>query len=388
MNPAPHRESPDSASLRSGGSSSLPGAAESPRPAGSARGRTRGVVVGVDGSEQSLRAAHWAAAEAHRRKLLLTVVTAYSIPAFAASSMDGGYALMDDSALRQGSEKVIEQAAEFLRDYPGEVRYEVESGDPAGVLLDYSHDAVVLVVGSRGRGGFLGRLLGSVSSALPAHAKCPTVLVPLKFSSKESNAVTTATGAIPIVGGPNQPAGSSGQPGSAAPSVIAEGAPPIRAKDLRPVAAGVDGSDFGRVAALVAAREASERGTSLRIVCALPPVGATLVWIPTSIDNDAALEELREKLEAGRRWLHSHYPDLQIDAEVIDGTAVDVLVQETRGAQLTVIGTRGRGGFAGMLLGSTSQGVLHHAEGPLMVVPENEDSRLENRPEFGPVLGD
>ncbi|WP_218220892.1 universal stress protein [Nesterenkonia sp. Act20] len=343
--------------------------------------KSRGVVVGVDGSEQSLRAAHWAAAEAHRRMLPLTVVTAYSIPAFAASSMDGGYALMDDSALRQGSEKVIEQAAEFLRDYPGEVHYEVESGDPAGVLLDYSHEAVVLVVGSRGRGGFLGRLLGSVSSALPAHAKCPTVLVPLKFSAKESNAVTTSTGAIPIVS-------ASQRPGAAAPeSVIAEGAHPIRSKDARPVAAGVDGSDFGRVAALVAAREASERGTSLRIVCALPPVGATLVWIPTNIDNDAALKELREKLEAGKRWLHSHYPELQIDAEVIDGTAVDVLVQETRGAQLTVIGTRGRGGFAGMLLGSTSQGVLHHAEGPLMVVPDHEDARLGNRGEFGPVLG-
>ncbi|MCH8563321.1 universal stress protein [Nesterenkonia sp. YGD6] len=391
MNPAPHREPPDSASLRSGRASHPPAAEETPRPARSARGRVCGVVVGVDGSEQSLRAAHWAAAEAHRRQLLLTVVTAYSIPAFAASSMDGGYALMDDSALRQGSEKVIEQAAEFLRDYPGEVRYEVESGDPAGVLLDYSHDAVVLVVGSRGRGGFLGRLLGSVSSALPAHAKCPTVLVPLKFSSKESNAVTTATGAIPLVGGPAQGATTTHAtpPGSAAPaSVIAEGAHPIRPKDSRPVAAGVDGSDFGRVAALVAAREASERGTSLRIVCALPPVGATLVWIPTSIDNDAALQELREKLEAGRLWLHSHYPELQIEAEVIDGTAVDVLVQETRGAQLTVIGTRGRGGFAGMLLGSTSQGVLHHAEGPLMVVPDNEDTRLEDRPEFGPMLGD
>lgn len=406
MNPAPHRGSPDSGSSPRD-RSTRPSVPDEPAgQTGSGRRRVRGVVVGVDGSEQSLRAAHWAAAEAHRRGLLLTVVTAYSIPAFAASSMDGGYALMDDAALRQGSEKVLEQAAEFLRDYPGEVRYEVESGDPAGVLLDYSHDAVVLVVGSRGRGGFLGRLLGSVSSALPAHAKCPTVLVPLKFSSKESNAVTTATGAIPIVGGATQQGStadqgsssgrvSSGQDSgspesdSAGPaSVISEGAPSIQSRDTRPVAAGVDGSDFGRVAALVAAREASERGTRLRIVCALPPVGATLVWIPTSIDNDAALRELREKLEAGRLWLHSHYPDLQIDAEVIDGTAVDVLVQETRGAQLTVIGTRGRGGFAGMLLGSTSQGVLHHAEGPLMVVPENEDSRLENRPQFGPVLGD
>ncbi|GFZ88551.1 universal stress protein [Nesterenkonia alkaliphila] len=339
-----------------------------------------GVVVGVDGSEQSLRAAHWAAAEAHRRELGLTVVTAYSIPAFAASSMDGGYAMMDDSSLRAGAEKVMEEAKQFLRDYPGEVTYRIESGDPTAVLLEYSESAEVLVVGSRGRGGFFGRLLGSVSSALPAHAKCPTVLVPLKFSSKEENAVTTATGAIPIVS-------SADQPGAPAPaSLIEEGAKPIRTRDRRPVVAGVDGSDYGRVAALTAAQEAAERGTKLRLVCALPPLGATLVWIPTHIEDTDALAELQEKLNAGRLWLNSHFPDLEIDAEVIDGTAVDVLVAETRSAQLTVLGTRGRGGFAGMLLGSTSQGVLQHAEGPLMVVPEGEDERIENRPEFGPVL--
>ncbi|WP_022873423.1 universal stress protein [Nesterenkonia alba] len=340
----------------------------------------RGVVAGVDGSEQSLRAAHWAAAEAHRRGLPLTVLTAYSIPAFAASSMDGGYAMMDDSALRAGAERVIEQAQEFLRDYPGEVDYRIESGDPATVLLEHSENAAVLVVGTRGRGGFLGRLLGSVSSALPAHAKCPTVLVPLQYSSKEENAVTTATGAIPIVS-------AAGEPGAEAPSSLVEqGARPIRERDKRPVVAGVDGSDYGRVAALTAAREASERQTSLRLVCAMPPVGATLVWVPTHIDDSAAVEELEEKLEAGRRWLNYHYPEVPIEYEVISGTAVDVLVDETRRAQLTVLGTRGRGGFAGMLLGSTSQGVLQHAEGPLMVVPENDDDRLSDRAEFGPVL--
>lgn len=342
---------------------------------------TTGVVAGVDGSEQSLRAVHWAAAEAYRRELPLTVVTSYSIPAFAASSMDGGYAMMDDSSLRAGAEKVIEEAREFLRDYPGQVAYQVESGDPTAVLLEYSETADVLVVGSRGRGGFLGRLLGSVSSALPAHAKCPTVLVPLRFSAKEENAVTTATGAIPIISAATE------QTGAAAPaSLIEEGAHPIRTQDKRPVVAGVDGSDYGRVAALVAAQEAFDRKVPLRLVCALPPLGSTLVWIPTNLEDTDALSELQKKLEAGRLWLNSHFPELEIQAEVIDGTAVDVLVEETAFAQLTVLGTRGRGGFAGMLLGSTSQGVLQHSEGPLMVVPEGEDERIENRPEFGPVL--
>lgn len=341
-----------------------------------------GIVVGVDGSEQSLRAAHWAAAQAHRRGKRLTVVSAYSLPAFAASSMDGGYAMMDDASLRAGAEKVIEQAREFLRDYPGEVDFRIESGDPAAVMLEHSETAELLVVGSRGRGGFLGRLLGSVSSTVPAHAHCPTALVPLKFSSRSENAVTTATGAIPIVSA--QP---DAGPGAVAPqSLIEEGAKPIDTTDKRPVVAGMDGSDYGRIAALTAAREASDRGTTLRLVCALPPLGATLVWIPTHIEDTEALEELQSKLDDGKAWLSSHFPELTIEAEVIDGAAVDVLVEETRHAQLTVLGTRGRGGFAGMLLGSTSQGVLQHAEGPLMVVPERTDRRIEDRADFGPLM--
>ena len=351
--------------------------------------RRFGVVVGVDGSEQSLRAAHWAAAEAHRRQLPLTVVTAYSLPAFAASSMDGGYAMVDESALQAGGEDVIGQAKTFLRDYPGEVSYIVEGGDAAGVLLDYSSEAAVIVVGGRGRGGFLGRLLGSVSSAIPAHAACPTVVVPLKYSSQESNAVTTSTGAIPVIN-PDGTVGEQGE-GADSPEVAPQPAPTFShtcsGRDTRPVSVGVDGSDYGRLAALAAAREATQRGTRLRLVCALPPLGATLVWIPAHVDDQAAVAELTEKLEAGRLWLRSHYPELEIEIEVADGTAADVMVEETRHAQLTVVGTRGRGGFAGMLLGSTSQAVLHHAEGPLMVVPEAKDRRLDDRADFGPVLG-
>ena len=80
------------------------------------------------------------------------------------------------------------------------------------------------------------------------------------------------------------------------------------------------------------------------------------------------------------RWLAQYYPKLELDARVIEGAPAEVMIEETRHAQLTVVGSRGRGGFVGMLLGSTSTAVMHHAEGPLMIVPRIQDSRLEDHP--------
>ena len=138
-----------------------------------------GIVVGVDGSEHGQCALVWAAREAERRQLPLHIVTAYSVPIFAASGLDGGYATVDDSVIREGADAIVKQAMDKISGYAIDVDASVENGDAAGVLLDLSADAALLVFGSRGRGGFVGRLLGSVSSALPAHAKCPTVTVPL-----------------------------------------------------------------------------------------------------------------------------------------------------------------------------------------------------------------
>ena len=97
-------------------------------------------------------------------------------------------------------------------------------------------------------------------------------------------------------------------------------------------------------------------------------------------------DELREKLEAGVAWLQSHFPDLNVDSEVIDGVPVDAVVAESESARLTVVGTRGLGGFTGALLGSTSQGIAAHARGPVMIVPYHDDPRLSDRPEYGPMI--
>lgn len=143
-----------------------------------------GIVVGVDGSDQSLCALVWAAKEAERRRTPLHVVTAYTVPIFAASSMDAGYTTMDDAIIRDGARSVLNKALERISAYNIEVFSRVETGDAAAVLLELSEEADLMVVGSRGRGGFVGRLLGSVSSALPAHAKCPTVVVPLRTAGR------------------------------------------------------------------------------------------------------------------------------------------------------------------------------------------------------------
>jgi nucleotide-binding universal stress UspA family protein len=323
----------------------------------------QGIVVGVDGSDHGQCALVWAAREAQRRRRPLHIVTAYSVPIFAASGLDGGYATVDDSVIREGAEAIARQAVEKVSAYDVEVSSYVENGDAAGVLLEISETAELLVVGTRGRGGFVGRLLGSVSSALPAHAKCTTVTVPLFCSDRLGETTEDRR-------------------------VKAEQAKSGHRPVENVVVVGVDGSEQARVAVLEAADQAERLGASLRVVCAVPQYSGSLAWVPAPMDRKALFDDIRVTLDAGMAWLGSHYPRLQADYELKDGSPVDVLVEESRHVELVVVGTRGRGGFTGMLLGSTSDGVLHHAKGPVMVVPDREDPRLVDRERFGPILGD
>ena len=319
-----------------------------------------GIVVGVDGSDQSVCALLWAAQEAERRRSPLYVLTAYTVPVFAASSMDAGYATVDDSVIREGARAVLDEAVAHLSGRGLEVIPRIETGDAAGVLLDLSAEADLVVVGSRGRGGFVGRLLGSVSSALPAHAKSPTVIVPLSCA--------------PRFGQPQLVGRSKGEPG-----------PPASGIE-RVVVVGVDGSEQARRASLAAAEEAVSRGIPLRVICSIPPFNGSLAWVPAPLDREALHADITVQLEAGRNWLQSHFPGLEITVEQLDGPPAEVLINASRTAELLVVGTRGRGGFTGMLMGSTSQGVLHHAKGPVMVVPDSEDPRLLDRSSFGPMI--
>ena len=321
-----------------------------------------GIVVGVDGSEHGQCALVWAAREAERRQLPLHIVTAYSVPIFAASGLDGGYATVDDSVIREGADAIVRQALDKVSGYAIDVDASVENGDAAGVLLDLSSEAALLVFGSRGRGGFVGRLLGSVSSALPAHAKCPTVTVPLYCADR--------------LGESTEDKHIKAEHAKAGPRTVEN-----------VVAVGVDGSEQARVAVLEAAEQAQRMGAKLRVICAVPQYSGSLAWVPAPLDRDALFADIKVQLDAGADWLRSHFPSLPMETELRDGSPVDVLVETSRSVELVVLGTRGRGGFAGMLLGSTSDGVLHHSKGPVMVVPDREDPRLADRQKFGPMLG-
>ncbi|CAL8900100.1 universal stress protein UspA [Kocuria varians] len=311
--------------------------------------REREIVVGVDGSDQSYAALHWAAREARRRVAPLHVVTAYSVPMIGGSTFDVGYAGFDDAAMNRAVAELVADARRRVAELDVDVRSTVEAGDPSGVLVELSRDAQLLVLGSRGRGGLIGRLLGSVSTAVPAHAHCPVGIIPLQWGTEYRL---------------NENVGRHG--------AFVDG-----------VTVGSDGSEQASAAMLWAAEEAEQLGVPLHVVCAAPSDTASSVWLPSPVDFDDLRGQVRAATDASVAWLRGHFPGVDLTGEVVDGSPIHVLVERSGQNQLVVTGTRGHGGFAGMLLGSTSQGVLHNCVGPAMIIPRFEDPRLADRPDLG-----
>lgn len=285
------------------------------------------VLVGIDGSETSAVAARWAAREALRLGWGLHLVCAYTLPSYPVASLDGGYAALDDAPIRAGAQAVLDSAVRRVSGEGLRVTSSVETGDAAGVLVELSRDAGLAVVGTRGRGGFADRLLGTVSSALPAHAHCPTVVVPVR-----------------------------------------EGHDVLR--PIRSIAVGVDGSESSSVALERAIEEAGLWSAELTAVAAAPMVvgHGMMAVLPAPLDRDAVLAEVAAGLDVTVDGVVGNR-EITVKRAAIEGTGADVLTELSASADLLVVGTRGRGGFAGLLLGSTSQTLLHHALCPIMVVP-------------------
>ena len=140
-----------------------------------------GIIVGIDGSHQSSHALEWAMSEAALRGADLTVITVNSVMASYWSkvpvTLAGDNELVAE-ARRAAEEAVAKTAATLGEKQPKSVTVVAENGFPAKTLIDASPNADLLVVGSRGGGGFATLFLGSVSSQVVHHATCPVVVVP------------------------------------------------------------------------------------------------------------------------------------------------------------------------------------------------------------------
>ena len=286
------------------------------------------ILVGVDGSPESLGAVDWAVARAARDGWRVHILCAYSLPSFTTASLDGGYAALDDTAVRSGAQAVVDEAVARAQDKDVAVTSSLETGDPAGVLVDLSGEAALAVVGTRGGGGFADRLLGTVSSALPAHAYCPTIVVPRHTEGAEYTPV-------------------------------------------RRIVVGVDGSESARKALRWAVREAEAWEAELTAIAAVPMASGAgaLAWLPAAVDREQVLADVRSGLDRAVADAVEGHPKVVVRRHALDGNAAELMAEFSTAVDLVVVGSRGRGGFSGLLLGSVSQGVLSHASCPVMVVP-------------------
>ncbi|WP_129339356.1 universal stress protein [Cellulomonas endophytica] len=350
-------------------------------------GRDGTVLVGVDGSAPGTGALRWAAAEALRHGWGLRLVCSYALPAYA-TALDGGFGGFDDSVLERGAKETLADAAAWVDTQGIPVTTELAAGDAAGVLVDLSREVALTVVGTRGRGGFADRLLGTLSSALPAHAHSPTVVVPLRrplaarpdeavgglFGPERGGATVGSadvllptTGSVPVVPWEDAPAG---------PADVHDGTPAVRS-----IVVGVDGSRQAVRALRYALAEAEAWGAELTAVAAVPLAASAgvLAWLPAVTDHEQILAESAERLDAVVDEVLLDHPGVRVRRIVLDGTGAQLLTEFSTATDLVVVGSRGRGGFSGLLLGSTSQAVLHHARCAVMVVTDRADDRPARR---------
>ncbi|MFE3291120.1 universal stress protein [Rhodococcus sp. NPDC059234] len=279
------------------------------------------VVVGVDGSDSSKAAVAWAADAAAARKSALHLVSAALAPVPFAGMAAVGQDFYDDLAAE--SRRLLEEARTLAVERAPDLAVEatLHAGQPVPVLLDWSERAAMVVLGSSGRGEFTGAVLGSVADALATHGSCPVVVI-------------RGTVTEPVEG---------------------------------PVVVGVDGSANSEPAIAAAFTEASLRGTKLVAAYAASDLAVDR-FLDVVDEPTAALDGARELLAAGMAGWQERFPEVEVERVVAKDRPVRLLLDQAATAQLVVVGSRGRGGFRGMLLGSTSRALLHSIECPLMVV--------------------
>ncbi|WP_123028154.1 universal stress protein [Mycolicibacterium stellerae] len=286
----------------------------------------RGIVIGVDGSAASKAAISWATSTAAIHNMPLTLVhvvvpvvpTSTTSPEFAVGA--DFFKWQEDQAVRVLDEARETVAASSHDASPPMVHSVVLHGGAVATLVDLSKDADMIVVGSRGLGAFSRALLGSVSTGLVHHAHCPV-------------------------------------------AVIHED-PPAVAPDA-PVLVGIDGSPASLSATEIAFDEASRRGVDVVALHAWRDI-TTSYEIP-GLDTEQLETEAQLALSERLAGFEERYPDVKVHRLVVCDQPSRELVEHAKNAQLVVVGSKGRGGFAGMLLGSVSTAIIHAVKSPAIV---------------------
>ena len=284
------------------------------------------IVVGVDGSPSSKCAVRWAAETAAHHGDPLLLVAAATIPvAYGAFGMPQSF--FDDQHL-EGNRRLHEADRIAHEAAPDglSVTSELATGRAIETLLELSRTARLVVLGSRGLGEFSGGVLGSVTSALAHHAHSSVAVIRQWPRHKDP----TAQGAVVV---------------------------------------GVDGSAFSEPAVAAAFDEASLRGADLIVLHAwtdvtlstVSPLEQGLPWASIETEEQA---RLTESLSAWRQ----QFPDVGVRTVIVQDRPLRHLQSYADTAQLLVVGSRGRGGFTDMLLGSTSTALLYTAQCPLLIV--------------------
>lgn len=280
-----------------------------------------GILVAVDGSESADRALDWAVAEADRRGLPLTITHCYYWPSTGLGAMDAIGFLME--GLAQDSAEVLADAEARARGAAPNLAIRALSnlGAPVVTLVEMSSGYELLVMGSRGLGGFKGMLLGSVSTGVVANAHCSVVIV--------------------------RGLGDDAHVDPAAPVVVGVDASPAGAEVLAEAFAAAD-----------------------RRRC---PLVAVYAWQPPSRRATPDQEQAWQKsiladLDARVAEVGARFPEVKVETVTHRDRPAAALLGRAQNAQLIVVGTRGRSELKGAILGSTSRAMVQHAPCPVLVV--------------------
>jgi nucleotide-binding universal stress UspA family protein len=277
-----------------------------------------GIVAGYDGSPGSDQALRWAVEETRTRGCTLTVCLAWAPQYLAMLDEQGVY----DLARKKG-EEILALGLRYARSALGaeSVVPLLARGPAAPVLCEESSTAEMVVLGARGQGGVSGLALGSIPWQVAGHAQGPVVVVRGKWRR------------------PNERAG--------------------------PVVAAADGSAASEGVIRFALREAELRHVAMLAVCALADAPASLGGAHRVEEDFTRMLGLYEK----------EHPELTVLRQVSAGSPRTALLEAAAGAQLLVVGSRGRGGVDGMGLGSVAYAVLHHAPCPVAVLASGMEER-------------